>query len=115
MFGVAVIIGCMIIYCFLMILATSAFWLIRVSNILIIFDTLYGAARWPIDLYPGWLRMLMTFVIPVAIAITVPVKALLGKRDVQHLAQSIVLTAVLFLVSRLFWKYGVRQYSGASP
>ena len=71
--------GSVIIYSFFLILATLAFWLVRVENILTIFQSMYEAGRWPISLYPGWLRYGLTFVVPVAFATTIPVEALTSR------------------------------------
>ena len=38
--------------------------------------------RYPVGLYPGWLRLVMTWIVPVGVMTTVPAQALTGeKRD----------------------------------
>jgi ABC-2 type transport system permease protein len=106
--------GGVIIYSFWLILATLSFWFVRVENILVIFQSMYEAGRWPVSLYPGWLRYGLTFVVPVAFAITVPAEALIGHLSWQTLLGAIVLAVVLFGASRVFWLAGLRRYSGAS-
>ena len=113
-FILMIITGGFIIYGFFLILATFSFWFVKVINILEIFRSMYEAGRWPVSLYPGWLRYGLTFVIPVAFATTVPVEALTGRITWQTLLFSVVLAAVLLVVSRIFWKIGLKQYSGAS-
>jgi ABC-2 type transport system permease protein len=71
--------GAAIIYSFWLILATLSFWFVRVENILEIFRSMYEAGRWPVSLYPGWLRFILSFIIPVAFVTTVPVEALTGR------------------------------------
>ena len=75
---------------------------------------MYEAGRWPISLYPGWLRYGLTFIIPVAFATTVPAEALTGRLNWQTLLGAIALAAVLLIVSRFFWRRGLRHYSGTS-
>jgi len=106
--------GAVIIYSFFLILATLAFWLVRVENILTIFQSMYEAGRWPVSLYPAWLRYGLTFVIPVAFATTVPVEALTHRLDWETLFVAFVLAVVLLLASRAFWKMGLKHYSGTS-
>ena len=60
--------GGVIVYSFWLILATLSFWFVRVENILVIFQSMYEAGRWPVSLYPGWLRFALTFLVPVAFA-----------------------------------------------
>jgi ABC-2 type transport system permease protein len=106
--------GAVIIYSFWLILATLSFWFVRVENILEIFQSVYEAGRWPISLYPGWMRFALTFVIPIAFVTTVPAEALTGRLTGTTLLGAIVLAAVLFGVSRVVWRFGLRQYSGTS-
>ncbi len=114
LFGVAILAGGVIIYSFWLILATTAFWLVRVENILMIFQSVYEAGRWPVSIYPAWLRFALTFLIPVAFAITVPAQGLAGRLTWGALAGAAVFAAALFVAARIFWRIGVRHYSGAS-
>ena len=113
-FAVALIAGGVIVYSFWTILATTAFWLVRVENILVIFQSMYEAGRWPVSIYPGWLRFGLTFVVPVAFAVTVPAQAIAGRLTPRTLAGAITLAAGLFILARLFWRRGIKRYSGAS-
>jgi ABC-2 type transport system permease protein len=106
--------GSAIIYSFWTMLATLSFWFVRVENILEIFRSMYEAGRWPVSLYPPWLRFVLSFIVPVAFVTTVPVEALTGRLSPQTLLIAALLAVSLLVVSRLFWKVGLRQYSGAS-
>ena len=106
--------GGLIIYSFWLILATLSFWFVRVENILVIFQSMYEAGRWPISLYPGWLRYGLTFIVPVAFATTIPAEALTSRLSGWTLLGAVALAAVLLLVSRGFWRLGLRRYSGTS-
>jgi ABC-2 type transport system permease protein len=113
-FIITLIAGGFIIYSFWLILATLAFWFVRVENILMIFQSMYEAGRWPISLYPGWLRYGLTFIVPVAFATTIPAEALTGRLNWQTLVGALMLAAAIFIVARLFWRFGLRHYSGTS-
>lgn len=113
-FLVTLLAGISVIYSFLIILATCAFWFVRLDNILQIFQSMYEAGRWPIGIYPPWLRTILTFLVPVGFAITVPAEGLVGRMTPTTLATTIALAIALPIVARLFWRFGVRHYSGAS-
>ena len=113
-FALALMAGMAIVYSFWMLLSTFAFWFVRVENIQMIFQSLYDAGRWPIGIYPDWLRAALTFLVPVAFAVTIPSEALLGRLTWYWLAATIALAAILLAAARRFWVYGVRFYSGAS-
>jgi ABC-2 type transport system permease protein len=113
-FVIALLAGVTIIYSFLLILATCAFWFVRLENILVIFHSMYEAGRWPIGIYPPWLRAALTFVVPVGFAVTVPAEGLVGRLSWPTLLSAVVFALVLPLAARRFWTIGVRHYSGAS-
>jgi viologen exporter family transport system permease protein len=106
--------GGVIVYCFWLMLATLSFWFVRVENILVIFQSLYEAGRWPLSLYPGWLRYGLTFIVPVAFAVTVPAEALTGRLNLVDLIIALGIAVFLVILSRAFWKFGLRRYSSAS-
>jgi ABC-2 type transport system permease protein len=106
--------GSVIVYSFWLILASLSFWLVRVENLLEIFQSMFQAGRWPVSLYPGWLRFALTFIVPVAFATTVPAEALTGRLSGLTLWGAIGLAGVLFMLARLVWQLGLRRYSGAS-
>jgi ABC-2 type transport system permease protein len=106
--------GGIIVYSFWLMLATLSFWFIRVINVLTIFQSMYEAGRWPVTLYPGWLRYGLTFIVPVAFATTVPAQAITGRLTWPALLLTAVIAAGLFVLARIVWKAGLRHYSGAS-
>jgi ABC-2 type transport system permease protein len=113
-FAAALAAGGVIVYSFWLILATLCFWFIRVENILVIFQSMYEAGRWPVSIYPRWLRFGLTFLVPVAFATTLPAQALAGRLNGTTLLETMALATALFVISRLIWRAGTRRYSGAS-
>jgi len=110
----ALAMGSVMIYCFWLIVTSSAFWFVRVHEIADLFVGLYAAGRWPVDIYPNWLRYGLTFLVPVASAVTVPAEALTGRLTLQTWLGAVGLTIALFVIARMVWTIGVRNYSGAS-
>ena len=113
-FSVTLVAGSAIMYSFWLVLATISFWFVRVENILMVFHSMYEAARWPITIYPGWLRAGLTFLVPVAFAVTVPSEALVGRLSGDLMVATIGLAAIMLFAARQLWKVGVKHYSGAS-
>jgi ABC-2 type transport system permease protein len=113
-FAFALLCGGAMVYSFWLMLATCTFWFVRLENILVIFQAMWEAGRWPIGIYPPWLRYTLTFLVPVAFATTVPAEALAGRLDAGTLAGAFALAAAMLGASRWFWSVGVRHYSGAS-
>src|SRR5207245_19978 len=57
--------GALLLYCFWLILATGAFWVVNMWNLAELFEGMYQTGRWPIGVYPGWLRYSMTYLVPI--------------------------------------------------
>ena len=115
--GATVEAGEMLMFTFMLVAGGAivySFWLVRVENILVIFQDIYQAGRWPVSIYPSWLRWTLNFLVPVTVATTIPAQALLGQLAWPTLL-GIALFALLALVlSRWFWLFGLRHYTGAS-
>jgi ABC-2 type transport system permease protein len=110
----ALVAGGSIVYSFWLMLATCSFWLVRVENILVIFQDLYQAGRWPVSIYPSWLRWTLTFLVPVTVATTIPAQALIGQLVWPALLGIALFALLALLLSRWFWLFGLRHYTGAS-
>ncbi len=113
-FVVVVACGSIIVYCVWLSATTVTFKLIRGDYVMQLLDGIYEAGRWPVTLYPGWLRMTLTFLVPLAFAVTVPAEVIADRFDAMSLVWSIVITVVFATATRLIWKRGIRAYSGAS-
>ncbi len=113
-FLVALGLGASMVYCFWLILTTAAFWIVRMDEIVDLFSGVYQAGRWPVSIYPEWLRLGLTFLVPIAFAVTVPAEALTGRLTPEVLGLAALFAIGLLLGTRLLWRRGVRRYSGAS-
>ncbi len=113
-FGVALLVGALLIYCFWLVIATGAFWIVNMWHAIELFDGIYLTGRWPVGIYPGWLRYTVTFLVPIAFAVTVPAEAVTSRLDWKTLLVAIVFAIALFGFTRWFWRFGLRHYSGAS-
>ncbi len=113
-FLIALLLGAMTIYSFWLMLTTGAFWIVRMDQIVELFQGVYQAGRWPVGIYPGWLRTGLTFLVPIAFAVTVPAEALTGRLTWQTLLGAALLSLALMFLARRVWRIGLRHYSGAS-
>lgn len=108
------LIGASLLYCFWLILATGSFWVINMWFLADLFEGVYQVGRWPIGIYPGWLRYSMTYLVPIGFAVTVPAQAMTHRLHWQTVVIAVVFAVVVFLVARRFWRFGLSRYSGAS-
>lgn len=102
------------VYSIWFMLSTTAFWWVNVQNITELFNGVFAAARYPAAAFPGFLRVFLTFVIPVAFVTTVPAQAILGEVSPGVAVASPLLAGALFVLARLFWRRALRGYTSAS-
>lgn len=113
-FAAALILGGLTIYCFWLILTSLSFWVVRIHETVELFEGIYQAGRWPVTVYPFALRAILTFLVPLAVAITVPAQGITSRLNGRTLVLAAVFTGVLVVATRWFWTVGLRRYSGAS-
>ncbi len=113
LFVLALMISLVLIYSVLLILASAAFWYLG-TPLMWIFDSLIQTGRFPVGIYPGFFRFLLTWVIPVGFVITVPAQALAGTLEPVVLAGGAALAAVLFFIATTFFRISVKKYASAS-
>jgi ABC-2 type transport system permease protein len=78
------------------------------------FDALFQMARYPLGLYPGWLRLVLTWVVPVGVMTTVPAQALIGGLSTGMLLGSVMLALAFFIGASALFRIGLRRYGSAS-
>lgn len=113
-FVAALLMGAVMLYCVWLMVTSIAFWVIRVGDIVDLFQGLYAAGRWPVSVYPDWLRTGLTFLVPVAFAVTVPAEAMTNRLTPETMWFTLGLTIFFWLLARGVWLLGLRSYSGAS-
>lgn len=106
--------GALVIYSLWVVLIAFTFWFVKFDNNVTILQALMDAGRYPATVYPPWLRLLITFVVPVAVATTVPLQALRGELSWWQVLLFLAVGLASIRVALLVWRAGVRRYSGAS-
>ncbi|HYL22240.1 MAG TPA: ABC-2 family transporter protein [Gemmatimonadales bacterium] len=113
-FALTLLAAAVVVYAIWVLLMSLAFWFVTVENIAVLFDAIFEGARYPVSAYPGALRFLFVYLIPIAWTTTVPASALTGRlRPVLALLAALV-AAVVFALARFAWRVALRRYAGAS-
>ena len=106
--------GTAIVYSMWLVMVSFAFWFVKIDNITELFYAFYEAGRYPVTIYRGTVRVLLTFVVPIAFITTFPASALLGRIDPTTTIIGFAFAIGSFIVSNRFWHFAVRYYSSAS-
>ncbi len=113
-FALMLAMAILIVYSIWMVIATLAFWLVKVNNMAELFNSVYDTGRFPVTTFQGLIRLALTFVVPIAFITTFPAQSVLGRLDATTLLAAMAMGAGLFTASALFWRRAVRSYSSAS-
>jgi len=106
--------GAIVIYSLWIVLIALTFWFTKFDNNVTILQALLDAGRYPVTVYPVWLRILVTFIIPIAVATTIPLQGLRGDLTLGRALMFILIGILSFLIASQVWKAGLKRYSGAS-
>jgi len=111
------IIGGAVIFSGVMILqATAAFWTIEGLEVAVIFTHgIREHASYPLNIFPRFITLFFTYIIPFGTINYLPLQYLVGKIDgVGWLYAFLPLLGAMFIVPCLFiWRFGVSKYSSA--
>jgi ABC-2 type transport system permease protein len=106
--------GSAVIYGLWIVLIACTFWFVKFDNNVTILQALMDSGRYPATVYPAWLQVIITFVVPIALATTVPLQALRGDLSWPQVLLFFAVGAACVVVAGQVWRAGVRRYSGAS-
>jgi ABC-2 type transport system permease protein len=109
------VIGILIHYSLMLLLATTSFWTVRAQGIVWGYYSLFNIARLPDAAFTGFFKIFFTFAIPMLLVSNVPVKVLISKLDSPLQMLLLLAMGILcFLVSELGWRFSMRHYTSAS-
>jgi ABC-2 type transport system permease protein len=108
------ILAVVILYSFWILVVSASFWVVKVDNLSYLFGSLFDAARWPITVFRGALRIVFTFVFPIALLTTYPAMALLGKLDAKTALGALAGGLAFAAVARRVWRRALSFYTSAS-
>jgi ABC-2 type transport system permease protein len=113
-FIVLTISGTIVIYSLWIALIALTFWFTKFDNNVTILQALMDAGRYPVTVYPVWLRVIVTFIIPIAVATTIPLQALRGDLSPGQVGLFFAVGIASFWAASRLWHAGLKRYSGAS-
>jgi ABC-2 type transport system permease protein len=103
-----------VLYSLWILIVSACFWVVRLDNLTHLLSAVFDAARWPVQVFRGFWRVLFTLVIPLAIMTTYPAMAILGTLGPRTLAYALGGTAVFSLLARMLWRAAISNYTSAS-
>jgi ABC-2 type transport system permease protein len=108
------VVAVLLLYSIWILIVSASFWVVRVDNLSYLFQSLFDAGRWPINVFTGVLRVIFTAVFPLALMTTYPAQALLGKLSFPSAGLVFAGGIVFAGVARAVWLRAIRFYTSAS-
>lgn len=105
--------GLLTLYAILLVFAGLVFWSPGFMFSWV-WNGIFQTGRYPVGLYPGKLRLLLTWIVPVGVITTIPAQALTGELSSEILVGSVVFALVLVSGASLVFNSGVKRYASAS-
>ena len=89
----------------------SLFWIPSAENIIQFFEEIFNFAVYPSQIYSGVFKIIFTFIIPLALMVTIPSQIL--TQEVSHVTLIItfLITILLFILTKIAWHLGLRRYT----
>jgi len=108
------LVATLVLYSLWILVVSASFWVVKVDNLSYLFGSLFDAARWPVTIFRGALRIVFTFVFPIALLTTYPAMALLGKLDGKTALAALGGGLVFAAIARAVWRRALAMYTSAS-
>lgn len=103
-----------IVYSIMMGVMTLCFWFVRLENLIALLWSFWETGRYPITVYRGIPRFLLSYIVPVAFVTTVPAQAIVRWVEPLTVALAFALAVGMLAATRALWQIALRRYSGAS-
>ena len=114
-FSALCVVGILIHYSLMFMLAAISFWTVRAQGIVYGYYNLFNIARMPDDAFRGAFKAAFTFALPVLLVSNVPVRVLADKVTLPWTWLLLLgLGIVWAMISEWFWRISVRRYTSAS-
>lgn len=109
-----ILIGTLMLYSIWLFTTAFLIWIPELSNILDLLYSMNGLTRYPSELYKTVSQNLFLILLPIVFVATSPFKTLIGKASYGEIGILLFFCLGSLVVSRLFWKFGLKYYTSAS-
>jgi ABC-2 type transport system permease protein len=82
----------------------------EVDNAIMIYRDILNLGRFPIEIYQQIISFIFTFIIPIGVMITFPVKALFHFLSFNNVVFAFFISFLFLLLSIKFWQIGLKKY-----
>ncbi len=99
---------------FYILVLSMAILTLEIDHTIMILRDVVNLGRLPVDIYKQPLKGFLTYIIPVAIMVTLPAKAFIGLVSIWGTIFSFIFGAGVLLLSTRIWNLALKRYTSAS-
>jgi len=114
LYGLLILNGLLIAFAIHIAVASLAVMTQELENTIWIYRDLMTLGRFPSDIYDAPMRAILTFIVPVAVMVSFPAKAFLGKLGPWWLLHAFFMAMTAMALSLYFWQFATRRYTSVS-
>lgn len=107
-----VLLSVIVVFSIRLICMSVSFWTLTSFPIAIAVDNVSDFAKYPTSIYNKGVKFILDYIIPFAVLAYFPTLVLL-KGDVKVLLVSLAVTVVLFVLSMIVWRFGIKSYKSS--
>ena len=112
--GVLFVSGVLAMYGLWLFAICASFLFVRVDNLRFLLWSVSDAGRWPISVFRGAARFVLTALVPVALVTSFPVEALRGAWSFTTVGVATAVSLGFVILSRWAWNRSLALYTSAS-
>jgi ABC-2 type transport system permease protein len=117
-FSILFVCGIIIAYGFLLMLTSAAVWFTRNQSLYELWWLVTSLMRYPREIFSrSWaapVGTFFTYAIPILLVINVPARIMVKTMEPGIVVFTLVVTVILLVASRQFFRYALRRYRSAS-
>jgi ABC-2 type transport system permease protein len=113
-FLVLTVAAMVVLYSLNLAIQSLTFWVVDMEAGNGLINVVVETGRFPVTFYHGWLRVVLTFVLPVAFLTTFPAQALLGRAPGWLAPVAVAIALAALVGASAFWRFALRAYTSAS-
>lgn len=110
LFGILMVNGLLITTAFHIVVLALGIFTTEVDHTIMIYRDIARIGALPVDIYQQPIRFFFTFILPVGIMMTFPVKSLFGQLSPYLVVISILISTILFTFSLYLWNSALKKY-----
>ena len=113
-YGFFMLVGVVLYYCVRMLFIIPVFWSHSSRGLDEVFWGIEQTMQRPVDIFTGKFKTFLTTIIPLGVIVSYPVKMLWITNPMPLALYMLMLVIIFFVIFRILWSWGIKNYSSAS-